>query len=80
MIQECSINYELKLAETVELPGSNLFIGEIVAAYTDTKSLSGQIPDVLKTEPLILVVSPTSHYYDLGSQIADAFKIGKDLT
>lgn len=80
MIQECPINYELKLAETVELPGSNLFIGEIVAAYTDKKSLSGQIPDLPKTEPFILVVSPTRHYCDLGPQIADAFKVGKYLT
>jgi len=80
MIQECSVNYELKLVETIELPGNNLFIGEIVAAYTDEKSLSGQKPDLPKTEPLILVVSPTPHYYDLGSQIADAFKIGNDLT
>lgn len=79
MIQGCPINYDLKLAETVELPGTYLFIGEIVGAYVDEDKRQGHIPDLPQAEPFMLVESPPSHYYELGPQTADAFKVGKKL-
>ena len=79
MIRGCPVNYELQLAETVELPGTNVFIGEIVGAYVDEEMRSGQLPDVPLVEPFMLVQSPPSKYFGLGPKLADAFEVGKKL-
>ena len=79
MIRGCPVNYELRLAETVELPGTNVFIGEIVGAYVDEERRSGQVPDVPLVEPFMLVQSPPSQYFGLGPRLADAFEAGKKL-
>jgi flavin reductase (DIM6/NTAB) family NADH-FMN oxidoreductase RutF len=79
MITQCPLNYELKLVDTVELPGSNLFIGEIVNAYLDQEKVKGHQPDLPAIDPFILVETPANHYYPLGSQLAEAFKVGKSL-
>lgn len=79
MIRGCPVNYELRLAETVELPGTNLFIGEIVAAYVDEEKRSGQVPDMSLVEPFLLVESPPSYYFGLGTQVAHAYEVGKKL-
>ena len=71
MIQECPVIYELRLIETKELPGCNLFIGEIVAAYTDQENLKGQLPDLPKIEPFMLVESPANYYYNLEAHLRD---------
>jgi flavin reductase (DIM6/NTAB) family NADH-FMN oxidoreductase RutF len=80
MIKECPLNYELKLVDTVEVPGSNLFIGEIINAYVDQEKIQGNQPDLPAIEPFMLVETPATYYYSLGSQIADAFKVGKKLS
>jgi len=79
MIRGCPVNYELRLDETVELPGTNLFIGEIVAAYVDEEKRSGQVPDMSLVEPFILVESPPSYYFGLGPEVARAYEVGKKL-
>jgi flavin reductase (DIM6/NTAB) family NADH-FMN oxidoreductase RutF len=79
MIQGCPVNYELRLVETVELPGTNLFIGEIVAAYVDEEKRSDQLPDVPLVRPLLLIESPPSSYYGVGVRVAEAFEVGKKL-
>ena len=79
MIQGCPINYDLKLAETVELPGTYLFIGEIVGAYVDEDKRKGHMPDVPQAEPFMLVESPPNDYFQLGHWAADAFNVGKKL-
>jgi flavin reductase (DIM6/NTAB) family NADH-FMN oxidoreductase RutF len=80
MIKQCPLNYELKLVDTVEVPGSNLFIGEIINAYLDQEKVTGHQPDLPAMEPFMLVETPANHYYPLGSQLAEAFKVGKALS
>ena len=80
MIKECPLNFELKLVETVEVPGSNLFIGEIINGYIDQEKTQGHLPDIPAIEPFMLVETPTNRYYSLGSEFADAFKVGKALS
>ncbi len=79
MIQGCPINYDLKLAETVELPGTYLFIGEIGGANVDHGKRQGHIPDLPQAEPFMLMESPPNTYHQLAPPTADAFKIGKKL-
>jgi flavin reductase (DIM6/NTAB) family NADH-FMN oxidoreductase RutF len=79
MIRQCPVNYELRLAETVELPGSNVFIGEIVGAYVDEERRTGLLPDLSLVEPFMLVQSPPSQYFGLNPRLASAFEVGKKL-
>jgi flavin reductase (DIM6/NTAB) family NADH-FMN oxidoreductase RutF len=79
MIAGCPVNYELRLAETVELPRTNLFIGEVVGAYVDEGMRSGEVPDLLHVEPFLLVESPPSFYHGLGPRVADAYEVGRKL-
>ena len=79
MIQGCPINYDLRLAETIELPGTHLYIGEIIGAYVDEDKRQGHMPDVSRAEPFMLVESPPSTYLQLGPPTADAFSVGKKL-
>ncbi len=79
MIMGCPINYELTLTDTIETPGNNLFIGEVVGAYVDEDKRTGETPDLTKAKPFMLIESPPSHYHGLGHQVAEAYNVGKRL-
>lgn len=79
MISKCPICYELKLRETVELTGSILFIGEIVAAYANERYVNDNKVDVIQTEPFLLVEGLTNEYIELGNHLAKAFSVGKTI-
>ena len=53
MIKECPFNVECKVIQTVEIPGHELFIGEIIAAYSDERYLTKGLPDLQKIAPFI---------------------------
>jgi flavin reductase (DIM6/NTAB) family NADH-FMN oxidoreductase RutF len=78
MIRECAFNAECRLVKTVETPMEELFIGEIVAAYSDERYLTDGVPDPRKINPLILLM-PQRMYVGLGADIAPAWKAGKGL-
>lgn len=80
MISECPICYELKLQETVELTGTNMFIGEIIAGYCEERYLSDNKVDIIQTKPFLLVEGLTNEYNELGNHVANAFSIGKTIT
>lgn len=76
MIVECPYNLECKLVQTVDLPADELFIGEIIAAYTDNRYLTNGVPDMAKIDPLILSM-PEMTYVSLGSPVGRAWGMGK---
>jgi len=76
MIVECPYNLECKLVQIIDLAGDELFIGEIVAAYSDDRYLTDGIPDMAKVDPLLLSV-PQMAYLSVGSHVGRAFKMGK---
>ena len=78
MIVECPYNLECKLVQTVDLLGNDLFIGEIVAAYSDDRYLTDSVPDMAKIDPLLLSV-PQMAYLGVGSHAGRAFNMGKSL-
>lgn len=79
MIKECVFNAECRLVKTVDLPMEELFIGEIVAAYSEEGYLTDGLPDLRKMNPLVLVM-PQKMYAGLGPDIAPAWKVGKGLS
>ena len=76
MIEECPLNMECKLVQTLELGVDSAFIGEIVASYSDDKYLDGYTPDIKKLDPLIFSLGDNS-YWKLGKNIGKAWSIGK---
>lgn len=78
MIRECPLAVECRLVQTVDLPGEELFIGEIVAGYCEESCLTEGAPDLKKINPLLLLM-PDRKYLALGHEIGPAWKMGKKL-
>jgi len=79
MISECPICFELKLRETIELPDTIIFVGEVISAYANEEYLTDGKVDIWGTEPFLLIESPSYQYLELGPQFAKAFDVGKKL-
>ena len=78
LIKECPFNVECKVIQMVDLPVNELFIGEIVAAYSDERYLTNGLPDMRKIAPLILSM-PEKKYLALGAEVGPAWEMGKKL-
>lgn len=78
MIKESAFCAECRLVQTVDLPMEELFIGEIVAAYSEERYLTDGKPDLAKMRPFLLVQAQ-EQYAALGPSIAPAWEAGKKL-
>jgi flavin reductase (DIM6/NTAB) family NADH-FMN oxidoreductase RutF len=76
MIQNCPVNLECKLKQTVDFPTHELFIGEIVEAYCDEKYMKDGVLDLAQVQPILY--GPDS-YWTIGRAFAKTFKVGKEL-
>jgi flavin reductase (DIM6/NTAB) family NADH-FMN oxidoreductase RutF len=77
MIKDCPYNLECRLVKTVDLPVDELFIGEIVAAYSDNIYLTDGIPDMTKIKPFVLSM-PQTTFYSIGEAVGQAWGMGKN--
>ncbi len=78
MIKECSLNLECGLVETLELPTHYLFVGEILAAYSEERYLTNGRLDIEKMKPLLLTM-PDNRYWTVGDYKGAAWKTGLRL-
>ena len=79
MIKQCRMNIECRLFDIHELPTNNLYIGEIVAAYTEEKYLTKDgKPDIKKINPFVLTM-PDNSFWAVGEYLGKAWGIGKKL-
>ena len=78
MIQECPINMECRLIQTVDFPQHDIFIGEVVETYCDEQYLTEGVADFSKVRPVLFVMNDKS-YWKLGEQFATAWNIGNEL-
>jgi len=76
MAKQCALSMECKLVDTVQLPSNTLFIGEIMAAYSESRYLTGGKPDIEKIRPFTLSM-PDNKYWSIGENIGSAWKIGE---
>jgi flavin reductase (DIM6/NTAB) family NADH-FMN oxidoreductase RutF len=77
MIARCPLTMECKLVQTVDLSSNHLFLGEIVASYSEDRFLTDGKPDVKKMDPLVLTM-PDNGYWAVGEYVAKAWSIGKE--
>ena len=75
MIEECPINMECKLKQTVEFPTHELFIGEIVETYCEDRCFKNGVLDLGQVKPILY---STNNYWKIGEPLARAFEIGKN--
>ncbi len=78
LIAVCPFGLECRLIDTVELPTNDLFIGEIMAAYTEEKYLFEGCPDIRLMKPFILTM-PDNGYWAIGEKIGKAWRDGRDF-
>ncbi len=78
MVRECPLCMECKLVQTVDLPNNDLFIGEIVGAYTEERFLTEGKLDTLKINPFTLSV-PDNKYWSIGQNVGKAWGTGKNF-
>jgi flavin reductase (DIM6/NTAB) family NADH-FMN oxidoreductase RutF len=76
MVAECPLAMACRLAQTVDQPTNEFFIGEIVEAYCAEQFMTGGSPDVEKINPITLTM-PDNRFWAVGSRVAEAWSVGK---
>ncbi len=78
MIEECSINMECELVQTVDFPNHDLFIGKVVSTHCDESVLTNGVIDLGKMQPILFEMNDRN-YWSIGKKLAKAWSIGKDF-
>ncbi len=78
LIQECPLNLEVSLIQTIEFAVDVAFIGEIVSVFCDDACLTEGLPDIEKVNPLIFSMG-LNRYYSVGDFVGKAWSIGGEL-
>jgi flavin reductase (DIM6/NTAB) family NADH-FMN oxidoreductase RutF len=78
MIRDCPISLECRLVDTVDLPTNSLFIGEIMAAYSEERYLTEGKPDIKKISPFTLTM-PDNNFWKVGENAGKAWSVGKNF-
>lgn len=75
MIQECPLNLECRLIQTMEFDVDTAYIGEIVSVYTEERYLTDGRLDIKKIDPIVFATHERA-YYRIGDYIGQAWNIG----
>jgi flavin reductase (DIM6/NTAB) family NADH-FMN oxidoreductase RutF len=75
MIVECPMCFECKLVDTLEMPSNTLYVGEVVASYSEKQFVKDGHPDVQAMNPLLFTATDKK-YWSIGSYVAKAYKVG----
>lgn len=78
MIKKCPLNIECSLREVVNLPTNQIFLGDIVAVYSEEKYLTDEKPDIKKLNPFTLTM-PDNNFWSVGRHLGKAWEIGKKM-
>jgi flavin reductase (DIM6/NTAB) family NADH-FMN oxidoreductase RutF len=77
LIEECPVNYECKLINSMVLGNDTAYFGEIIEVYADEDVLTKNKPDILKIKPFVFSM-PDNGYYTIGNRIGTGMKSGND--
>lgn len=77
MIIDAPLSLECKLIKTIDLgQGHDIFIGEIVNAYSEEKYLTNGIPDLSKMDTFLFSMND-NNYWKIGEHLGRAWNIGR---
>ena len=78
LILECPLSLECRLIRTIDLGGTNeIFLGEIIEAWTEERYLSEGKPDIKKMKPIVFSMHDFN-YWRVGEHLGKAWNIGKN--
>jgi len=78
MITDCPVNLECKLVDLLNYnSGNDIFIGEIVEAYSSDEYIIDGVPNLAKINTFLFSIYENS-YYSTGKKIGEAWREGKD--
>jgi flavin reductase (DIM6/NTAB) family NADH-FMN oxidoreductase RutF len=72
LIKEATLCLECQLVQTVELPTNNVYLGEIVAGWSDDAYMIDGKPDLKKMDVFFLSM-PDNRYWGLGEVLGKAW-------
>lgn len=78
MIQECRVNMECRVVQTIHFSRHEIFVGEIVETYCDEPCLTDGVVDLAKVQPILFSMLDVG-YWSMGERFAQAWSIGKQL-
>lgn len=78
MIQQCAVNMECELMQTLDFPQHDVFIGKIAQTYCEERYLTDGTVDLAKVQPFLFSMFDT-RYWKPGEPFAKAWSIGKEL-
>ncbi len=79
LIDECPVNIECRVLQTVSLPSHELVIGQIEEIHVTDSCLTNDEPDVRKMNPFLWVARPTDEYWTFGKQIGKGHSMGREI-
>jgi len=65
--------------KTVDFQSHHVFVGKMIATYSDDEVLTGDAVDFEKVQPILFSMN-NQDYWRLGKRLAKAWNIGKELT
>lgn len=74
MAEECPVNIECRLFQSVDCGSHMLRIGEVIEIHVDPSCTTDGKPDITKIDPLIYAQTT---YFSVGKQAGKAFSEGK---
>ncbi len=78
MIKDCPMCFECRLVDIYKMPSNNLYVGEVVAAYSEERYIKDGHPDVQAMDPLLFTATDKK-YWSVGSYVGKAYSMGKAL-
>lgn len=78
LLTQASLSLEMKLFDTLKLPTNTIFVGEVMAAWTEDTYLTDGYVDIEKAKPFTLTM-PDNRYWAIGRELGRAWQDGKDL-
>jgi len=74
LAEECPVNIECRLFQSVDCGSHQLYIGEVVEIHADRSCVADGKPDTVTSGPIVYAQSA---YWHVGEQIDKAFSVGK---
>jgi flavin reductase (DIM6/NTAB) family NADH-FMN oxidoreductase RutF len=77
MIAQCPLSLECRVHEVVDLGSHELFVADIVAAWSEERYLDEQGRPDIKLMRTFTLTMPDNRYWAVGEQVGDAWSIGR---
>ncbi len=84
MIDECPINIECRITQTIHRSVHQVFLAEVVAVHANEDFVKHGLPDITKIQPVFYAPEfsdekPKFGYWKMGEYLGRAFEIGRKL-